>query len=144
MIDFVNYTYFDEDTFDIAMNYQSESQNVVSMRIDIIQDLPQNIHLKCVLWGYASGQYNVPTGIEMDLDVCDNQFKDYFFNVILTKMNLDKECPAKKGTYENEGFDPEISGFPMYLPSGFRLLLQASIYSGNISLIKTKAYLVVV
>ena len=41
-IEFVNYTYFDENTFDISLNYQSDDK-MMNVQIDIIEDLPQDI-----------------------------------------------------------------------------------------------------
>ncbi|OXU30065.1 hypothetical protein TSAR_017054 [Trichomalopsis sarcophagae] len=142
IVDYFNTTYFDEDTFDISVIYNADSDNTMRIKFDIIHELPSEIFLKMKVWGRAFGQYQVPTGISVDINVCDNQLKKYFLEQILQTIGI-TDCPPKKvsGVYEFEGISPNINGLPLYALPGLHLLVDSEVYSTNISLMKVKAYM---
>ena len=48
------------------------------------------------LWGHAFGKYNIPTGISMNMNICNSKSNDDYFTSLMTTLGFNNDCPPKK------------------------------------------------
>lgn len=46
--------------------------------------------------GRGFGQYNIPTGLSFDFDVCNNKLTQFFFKTVGNKMGWSEDFPPKE------------------------------------------------
>ncbi|XP_058795218.1 uncharacterized protein LOC131666506 [Phymastichus coffea] len=141
-VDFINYTYVDEETFSIDIDYETETKSVMNLRLDIIEDLPKDIGFKMKVWGRAFGQYTVPTGINLDVKLCQGKLQAVI-KPFMVEAGMSDTCPPNKGTYESHAMSTEIVGLPLSVLPGLHFLVESEAYSADAVLAKVRCYIFV-
>ncbi|XP_058799004.1 uncharacterized protein LOC131668664 [Phymastichus coffea] len=140
-IDFVNFSYVDEQTFHFSFKNESETKSSISLRIDIIKDIPEDFHVKVKIMGRTFGQYTLPTGVNVDVKFCQSSLND-FFQPYMNAAGI-TTCPPTKGTYESNDISTEVVGMPVSLIPGLHFLVEFETYASDIVLSKARYYIYV-
>ncbi|KAL7297231.1 hypothetical protein TKK_0009636 [Trichogramma kaykai] len=141
-VEYVNGEYIDEDSFDISVNYINDTYNTLRCKAKVIKDFPDKLAVSFKMFGYASGDYKLPMGINVEVSSCDLKTKPIFIAPFIEAIGGDfKKCSPTKGEYKNESFYPvNLAILPNIFPEN-KYRMDVEVKSSDLIIVQAQFYI---
>ncbi|KAK2587619.1 hypothetical protein KPH14_003744 [Odynerus spinipes] len=111
----------DEEYFGDCEAQACENDEMIaefSLDCKLIKTLPIDGTMKAILLGMVNGEPTEPTGIDMEMSMCQLVNDTIIGGPLFNAMKVEPKCPLEPTALQVECYNPPMDNFPDFFPPG--------------------------